>query len=142
MPLKPENHPETVVTGASKGHQVAINGFIAWLLIITAFVMYFLWAFLPSSLLDWALINYYPDKYWAEAMPALLIMSLVYYLSTSFLLVLYRTNPLTDGFCVVDTRAKEDHHTLESLSDAKESVPPFTDIPVSVSSRLLFQPWS
>ncbi|KEG12819.1 phosphatidylinositol glycan, class P [Trypanosoma grayi] len=141
MPFKPEGHTEMAITGTNKGHQVAINGFIAWLLIITAFVIYFLWAFLPGPVLDWALFNYYPDKYWAVAMPAILIMSAVYYLSTSFLLMLYRTNPLTDGFCVADANAKEDRHSLDSLSEVKESVPQINDIPVGVTSRLLFQPW-
>ncbi|PWV17262.1 hypothetical protein C3747_19g579c [Trypanosoma cruzi] len=142
MSLKSVAPVETASSGVSKGHNVAINGFIAWLLIITVFVTYFFWAFLPRHVLDRTLMSYYPDKYWAVALPAILVISTVYYLSTSFLLVLHRTNPLTDGFCVADADAKEDYHGLESLSDAKEGVPPITEIPVSVASRLLFQPWT
>ncbi|RNF22480.1 phosphatidylinositol glycan, class P [Trypanosoma conorhini] len=142
MSLKSVAPVENASAGITKGHHAASNGFIAWLIVLMVFVMYFLWAFLPGYLLDWTLLTYYPDKYWAVALPAMLVMSVVYYFSTSFLLVLYRTNPLTDGFSVADADAKEDYHSLESLSDAKETVPPLTEIPVSVTSRLLFQPWN
>ncbi|CBH16139.1 hypothetical protein, conserved [Trypanosoma brucei gambiense DAL972] len=125
-----------------KGHQVAINGFITWILVTMSLVVYFLWAFIPTSFLDMVLASYYPDKYWAVAIPAILVMTMVYYLTVHFLLMLYRTDPLTDGFCVAQTNGAVRHESIENLVDVEDGVPPITDIPVSVASRLLFQPWN
>ncbi|KAG8348770.1 putative PIG P [Trypanosoma vivax] len=133
---------ENANTGSNRGHQVAINGFIASVLIVISFGLYFLWAFLPVEVLDVVLQSYYPDKYWATALPSVLIMSVIYYLAVSFLLMLYRTDPLTDGFCVASTGAAlGENHCLDNLLGPNEDVPPIVDIPPAVTSRLLFQPW-
>lgn len=125
-----------------KGPQVAINGFITFLLFLGLTAAYLLWAILPDSVL-WKLhVTYYPDKYWAVAAPAILIMLFFYYFTSYFYLILATTHPLDDGRCITDVDSKTETQVILSVLDSNStSVPPWIDIPVSVSSKLLFQPW-
>lgn len=127
---------------ASKGPQIAINGFIAFLFFIALTFVYFLWSTLPDHVLRSLHITYYPDKYWAVAVPAILVMLFFYYFTSSVFLVLLATHPLDDGRCVTDVDSTMDVQPyVGALSENSSSVPPWVDIPVAVSSKLLFQPW-
>lgn len=122
--------------------QIAINGFIASILIVLCSVAYVLWAVLPDEVLHALHLTYYPDRYWAVALPAILVILLFYYFTTSWLLVLVTTHPLTDGRCITDVDRKLDNELeVGALADSNNSVPPWVDIPVSVASHLLFEPW-
>lgn len=130
------------VAGQNKGPQMAINGFIAWLLIISLTTVYLLWAIVPDSILHSLHITYYPDRYWAVAVPAILIMIFFYYYATSMCMILITTHPLDDGRCITDVDSKEERQiTPGALTQNGGSVPPLVNIPVSISSRLLFLPW-
>ncbi|CAD2213051.1 phosphatidylinositol glycan, class P [Angomonas deanei] len=130
-------------TGEQKGEaQVAITGFISCLLVLGVFGGYLVWAIVPDEYLHLMHITYLPSKYWAVAIPAVIIMTCFYYWVASVLIVLVMTYPLTDGHCVTDVdKKKEAEVKLSSLSGIKSSVPPWVDIPVDVTSALLFQPW-
>ncbi|CCW63868.1 unnamed protein product [Phytomonas sp. EM1] len=126
----------------SKAPQVAINGFIAWLLFIVFTVMYLVWAIVPDRVLHQLHITYYPDKYWAVAVPAMLVIFFSYYFTTHAFLVLMMTYPLDDGHVITDVDAKTDTQVnVAVLAEQTGSVPMWVYIPVSISSRLLFQPW-
>lgn len=127
--------------GQNKGPYIAINGFIAWFLIMAMTAIYLLWGILPVNVLHRMRITYYPDKYWAVAIPALVVMFFFSYYVTHVGIVLLITHPLDDGHCVTDVDVKEDtKHTSAALSKDSVSVPAWVDIPVTVSSRLLFLP--
>ncbi|KAK8147277.1 Vacuolar protein sorting-associated protein 8 [Beauveria asiatica] len=53
-------------------------GFVLYLLSGLAFLAYLLWSYLPSPFLHGLGIYYYPDRWWALATPAYLVMTLVY----------------------------------------------------------------
>lgn len=126
----------------SQRAQIAINGFIASLLIVVGSITYVLWAVLPDEALHCLHLTYYPDRYWAVAVPAMVVMFIFYYFTTSWLLVLITTHPLTDGCCVTDVDSKREKEIeVGALADSNSSVPPWVDIPVSVSSHLMFEPW-
>jgi hypothetical protein len=40
-------------------------------------VLYVLWAFTPSSVLEWHGITYYPSKYWAVAIPTWVCVTVI-----------------------------------------------------------------
>ncbi|KAG5488901.1 hypothetical protein JIQ42_00519 [Leishmania sp. Namibia] len=127
----------------SQRAQVAINGFIGSILIVFSSLIYVLWAVLPDDVLHQMHLTYYPDRYWAVAVPAILVMFLFHYFTTSWLLVLVTTPPLTDGRCITDVDSKPDKEIeVGALADSSSSVPPWVDIPVSVASHLLFEPWT
>ncbi|KAM3428478.1 hypothetical protein MY4824_008798 [Beauveria thailandica] len=53
-------------------------GFVLYLLSGLAFLAYLLWSYLPSPFLHGLGVYYYPDRWWALATPAYLVMTLVY----------------------------------------------------------------
>jgi phosphatidylinositol N-acetylglucosaminyltransferase subunit P len=53
-------------------------GFALYLVSSAIFLMYLLWAYLPSPFLHQLGIHYYPDRWWALAVPAWLVMSILY----------------------------------------------------------------
>ncbi|KAF1809291.1 PIG-P, partial [Eremomyces bilateralis CBS 781.70] len=53
-------------------------GFALYMVSSAAFLMYLLWAFLPSPFLHELGIYYYPNRWWALAVPAWLVVLLGY----------------------------------------------------------------
>ncbi|CAG8453414.1 21860_t:CDS:2 [Cetraspora pellucida] len=64
-------------------------GFVLYLLSFIAFAIYLLWAYLPKEVLESLGITYYPDRYWALALPVwsfvLVIFIFVAFISINFL---------------------------------------------------------
>ena len=128
----------------SKGSQKAAYGFIVWIMTILGMTIYVFWSSLPEWLLHRIQFTYYPDRYWAVGIPAVLIGAYYYYTSTYFLLYMRNTKKLTDLHCITDGDAKSSvrHASLGPLAEVKSSVPPIADIPVSVTSSLFYLPWT
>lgn len=125
-----------------KGSREAIGGFIAFLLTWVGLLIYIFWSGVSESSLHAVQFTYYPDKYWAVAAPAFLIVAFYYYWTTYMLSYMRNTKPLDDMFCLTDTKAKGSGRTmLGALTDAQSSIPPITDIPVNVTSRIFHQAW-
>lgn len=68
----------TVPRASPKVPTYEYYGFALYLASSAAFVMYLLWAFLPSPFLHQLGIHYYPDRWWALAVPAWLIMAVAF----------------------------------------------------------------
>lgn len=142
MPSRSRLPPPQTEVGVNKGPQVAINGFIAWLVSLLISSLYVLWAILPDEVLHRMHITYYPDKYWAVAAPAILVMFFFYYFTSYICVALAVTYPLDDGRCVTDVDCRfEGQVNVRGLSESTSGVQPWMDIPVSVASQVLFQPW-
>lgn len=125
--------------GNHSNPQTAINGFIAMILTVVCFLLYLVWLVVPQSMLHQLHISYYPDKYWALAIPALLTMLYAYYLFVSVCLALMTTHPLEDARCVADVDSREDTEVnCGALTQSAGSVAPWADIAVPVASALLF----
>lgn len=121
----------------------AVNGFIHMILTIVCFILYSIWLFVPESYLHRVHISYYPRRYWAFAIPAILTMLFIYYCFASACLFFIATHPLDDGRCVTDVDVRKDMElNCGALTQSAGSVAPWADIPVPVVSTLLFQPWT
>ncbi|XP_055596797.1 phosphatidylinositol N-acetylglucosaminyltransferase subunit P [Uranotaenia lowii] len=57
----------------------AIYGFALFLLFKTLFILYVLWAFIPTKILDGLGLTYLPDKYFALFIPILLLVGLTFF---------------------------------------------------------------
>jgi phosphatidylinositol glycan class P protein len=79
------------------GTKLEVYGFVCWIATFFCFGCFLLWAYLPESVLHQLGVTYYPDKYWAIAIPTYLFMSylvaVIIYLSVN----LITTEPL-DSF--------------------------------------------
>jgi phosphatidylinositol glycan class P protein len=81
-------------------------GFTLYLTSSLAFMVYLLWAFLPSPFLHQLGIYYYPNRWWALAIPAWTFMLVVYiYVALASFNVGYLTLPLKSSECMVDAAA-------------------------------------
>jgi phosphatidylinositol N-acetylglucosaminyltransferase subunit P len=67
-------------------------GFAVYLFSSLAFLVYVLWAYVPSPILHSLGITYYPNRWWALAVPAWLVLGIVY---IYFALASYNTGYLT-----------------------------------------------
>ncbi|RMZ91807.1 hypothetical protein DV736_g990, partial [Chaetothyriales sp. CBS 134916] len=78
-------------------------GFVLYLASSLAFLMYILWSYLPSPFLHALGITYYPNRWWSLAIPAWIVMLLVYiYVALLSYNVEYLTLPLNSMECMVD----------------------------------------
>lgn len=75
-------------------------GFVLYLASSLAFLMYILWSYLPSPFLHALGITYYPDRWWALAIPAWIVMVLIYIYVA---LACYNVEYLTLGLQRVET---------------------------------------
>ncbi|KAF2095031.1 PIG-P, partial [Rhizodiscina lignyota] len=82
-------------------------GFALYLASSAAFLMYVLWAFLPSPFLHQLGIYYYPDRWWALAVPAWLVMAVGWiYVALASYNVEYLTRPMASVENMVDDVAQ------------------------------------
>jgi phosphatidylinositol glycan class P protein len=81
-------------------------GFTLYLVSSLVFVVYLLWSFLPSPFLHSLGIYYYPNRWWALAIPAWTVMFMVYiYVALASYNVDYLTLPMGSVECLVDEAA-------------------------------------
>ncbi|KAI1821585.1 PIG-P-domain-containing protein [Xylaria intraflava] len=82
-------------------------GFVVYLFSSFTFLIYLLWAYLPSPFLHALGIYYYPNRWWALAIPSFISMSLVYiYVALALYNTEVLTLPLTSIETIVDEAAK------------------------------------
>jgi phosphatidylinositol N-acetylglucosaminyltransferase subunit P len=78
-------------------------GFVLYLASSLAFLIYILWSYLPSPFLHALGITYYPNRYWSLAIPAWIVMVLIFiYVALLSYNVDYLTLPLASLECMVD----------------------------------------
>ncbi|KIW29149.1 uncharacterized protein PV07_04985 [Cladophialophora immunda] len=81
-------------------------GFVLYLASTLAFLIYILWSYLPSPFLHALGITYYPNRWWSLAIPAWIVMLLIFiYVALLSYNVEYLTLPLTSLECMVDATA-------------------------------------
>jgi phosphatidylinositol glycan class P protein len=81
-------------------------GFILYLMSSLTFVVYLLWAYLPSPFLHQLGIYYYPNRWWALAIPAWAVMFVLYiYVALASYNTGYLTLPMSSVACLVDEAA-------------------------------------
>lgn len=85
----------------------SLYGFFMFLFSKTALIVYFIWAFVPDFYLHYFNIYYYPDKYWATAIPieclvALTLFAFLIYPSSNLIL----TCPIDNLNTIADPLSK------------------------------------
>ncbi|KGO74465.1 XPA C- terminal [Penicillium italicum] len=82
----------TVPRASPKVPTYEYYGFVLYLASSLAFLFYLLWSYLPSPFLHQLGIHYYPNRWWSLAIPAWLVMLLIYIYAA---LATYNTGYLT-----------------------------------------------
>lgn len=100
-------HAPTVPRASPKVPTYEYYGFAVYLGSSAAFLMYILWAYVPAPLLHHMGIHYYPNRWWALAVPCWLVVLVCYiYVALASYNTKYLTLPLESCENLVDATAQ------------------------------------
>lgn len=112
------------------------KGFFVYVLTTAALLGYTAWLLLPDKALNYFGIYYYPDKYWAQAVPAYLLMLMLYvYISIALYNTEVKTLPLDDPRVFTDENAIYPKDPGAYLHKAPSGV---RDLPTPLVSEVLY----
>lgn len=94
---------------------IEVYGFVGWISTFLAYIGYLLWAYLPESLLHEIGVSYYPNKYWALAAPAMLLLSVISY-STIYGSIGFFVNPHLNSYETLDDHYSKPFTLLSARS--------------------------
>nr|CAD7193791.1 unnamed protein product [Timema douglasi] len=106
----------------------SVYGFVLYLSSYSALSVYLVWAFVPDNILHSIGLTYWPQKYWAVAVPIHLCVALALF---AFLIYpsinLIMTPPLHDMRTITDPHAIN----INGKKVPPDGIPPVSDIPIS-----------
>ncbi|KAJ2767963.1 hypothetical protein IWQ57_003738 [Coemansia nantahalensis] len=117
-------------------------GFVLYLVSLAAFAVYLLWAYLPDEALEAVGITYYPDRYWAVALPAWWLVAVASVYVFNLALNLYNTPLLSSMDNITDSFANLPGRDCAAdcfCYDEVGGIPPVGDIPISLVNQCLYQ---
>lgn len=112
----------------------AIYGFVLYLAAYIAFVVYVIWAYLPDTWLEAIGLSYFPQKYWALAVPCYLCVLWVLAFP-AWLGYIHLCTPALDS---TDLIVDDYSPTLSKKELAEEYSQQLADIPISEVNRQLY----
>ncbi|KAJ2373630.1 hypothetical protein IW150_003529 [Coemansia sp. RSA 2607] len=117
-------------------------GFVIYLVSLASFIVYLVWAYVPDHLLEAIGITYYPDRYWALALPAWLLTAVGFAYIFNMAANMYNT-PLLDSMDnIVDPYSnlpKDMNRAGEFYSNEIGGIPPVSDLSISLVNNCLYQ---
>lgn len=114
--------------------------FISWIASISVYIVFVVWAFAPSKALHSIGVTYYPNRYWAVALPSYVIVASI------LVGVAYIGVNMMNTFDPEDLRTVTDDHSRHSaetngfadFDSSKDGIPDLCDMdPVAVTNLLI-----
>lgn len=118
--------------------QAEYKGFSAYVISCIFITIWLCWSLLPDSILNTIGIYYYPSRWWALAIPAYVLVTMVYmYVSIANYNIEILTLPLDDNRNIVDDTGVV-LSKCESYQYIHKSSSGAWDLPLSVCNEILY----
>jgi phosphatidylinositol glycan class P protein len=116
----------------------AIYGFFLLVSAIFSFIIYLVIAFIPETAINQLGWDYLPDKYWSIALPAFIILSVLFVLPFYFALNVAQVNELSSAYTITDEQALDKQAQKLANVYTESSIDPIYDIPIDEINTFLF----
>ncbi|KAJ1720598.1 hypothetical protein LPJ53_004784 [Coemansia erecta] len=117
-------------------------GFVIYLVSLASFMVYLVWAYVPDHILEAIGITYYPDRYWALALPAWLLTAVGFAYMFNMAANMYNTPMLNSMDNITDPYSnlpKDMDRAGEFYSNEIGGIPPVSDLSISLVNKCLYQ---
>ncbi|XP_057807910.1 phosphatidylinositol N-acetylglucosaminyltransferase subunit P [Salvia miltiorrhiza] len=129
---------ELGVSGKHGPKPSEVYGFVGSITTVVFTVIFIVWAYVPDHWLHSIGIYYYPSRYWALAVPAYvmvtILLAITFYIGMNFM----ATPPPTSLNIMFDEFSRESLSGVPSTEDDEQPIEPITDIGINRINEIMF----
>ncbi|MBA0646470.1 hypothetical protein Goklo_014434 [Gossypium klotzschianum] len=115
-----------------------VYGFVGSIMTVVATTIYLAWAYIPEPWLHSIVIFYYPNKYWALAVPTyamvIIVLAVIFYIGLNFM----STPPPTSLTIMFDEFCRESSSFLSHMERDEQPIELIFDLGIDKINILMF----